>query len=148
MTETIKTYNSEQIVLSSGRIVLNSRSNDVFISSKQFINLSSGNKVTIDVGSKDSTNSDNQFLVNAPRIQFGLETKGRTVEPSIKGDKLEEVYNETMDITANYTKMMNAAVFFPPLAAIASTYLLLKQQSIKLELSEPGNVKSDTVYSV
>ena len=63
MTETIKTYNSEQIVLSSGRIVLNSRSNDVFISSKQFINLSSGNKVTIDVGSKDSTNSNNQFLL-------------------------------------------------------------------------------------
>ena len=53
-----------------------------------------------------------------------------------------------MDVTANYTKMMNAAVFFPPLAAIASTYLQLKQQNIKLELSEPGNVKSDTVYSV
>ena len=56
MTDTINTYKNEQIVLSSGRIVLNSRSNDIFINSKQFINLSSGNKVTIDVGSKDSTN--------------------------------------------------------------------------------------------
>lgn len=148
MAENIKTYTGEQIVLSSGRIILNSRSNDVFVSSKQFINLSSGNKVTIDVGSNDSTNSDNQFLVNAPRVQFGLNTKGRTVEPTVKGDKLNEVYNETMDVTSNYTKMMNAAVIFPPLAAIASVYLQLKQANIKKEWAEVGNVKSDTVYSI
>ena len=64
----IKTYDGEQIVLSSGRLVFNSRSDSTFISSRQYINLSAGDKVTIDVGPVDSDDEENMFLVNAPRI--------------------------------------------------------------------------------
>ena len=62
----IKQHTGEQIILSSGRLVLNSRSNDVYLNSKRYINLSAGDKVTIDVGAIDSDNEENMFLVNAP----------------------------------------------------------------------------------
>ena len=68
MAEIIKGYSGEQIVLSSGRLVFNSRSNDIYLNSKRYINLSAGDKVTIDVGNVDSDNEANMFLVNAPRV--------------------------------------------------------------------------------
>ena len=47
MAELIKGYSGEQIVLSSGRLVFNSRSNDIYLNSKRYINLSAGDKVSI-----------------------------------------------------------------------------------------------------
>ena len=44
--------------------------------------------------------------------------------------------------------MMEAAVAFPPLAAVASVYLKMKMQNTKNSLAEPGNIKSDTVSTI
>ena len=76
MAELIKGYSGEQIVLSSGRLVFNSRINDIYLNAKRYINFSAGDKVTIDVGNIDSDDEQNMFLVNAPRIQFGLDKNG------------------------------------------------------------------------
>jgi hypothetical protein len=88
------------------------------------------------------------FLVNAPKIQFGLDVKGQTVEPVVKGNKFEEVFNEVLDINLDYTKMMQAAVFAPPLAVVASLFMDMRYQAIRNELETPGNVKSNTVYTI
>jgi hypothetical protein len=141
-------YVGNQIVLSSGRLIFNSRSDSAFISSKKYINLSAGDKVTIDVGKEDSDNEENMFLVNAPKIQFGLDVKGQTIEPVVKGNKFEEVFNEVLDINLDYTKMMQAAVLAPPLAVVASLFMDMRYQAIRNELETPGNVKSNTVYTI
>jgi hypothetical protein len=138
-------YNGEQIVLSSDRLVFNSTNDDILFKSKGITHFSAGNSVRMDVGPQGTTDPKNFFLINAPNIQFGYSTKGRTVEPVVKGDALETTVNDQNDAIANYSKMMEAAVNFPPLASVASVYLKIKTQNTKNSLAEPGNVKSDTV---
>jgi hypothetical protein len=141
-------YKGEQILISSERLVFNSTSDDIQIKSKGIIHFSAGNSVRLDVGPKGTTDPANFFIINAPNIQLGYDTKGRTVEPIAKADALESTVNDQNEAIANYGKMMEAAVAFPPLAIIASAYLKMKMQNIKNSLAEPGNVKSDTVSTI
>lgn len=141
-------YKGEKILISSERLVFNSTNDDIQIKAKGIIHLTAGNSVRLDIGPKGTTDASNFFIINSPYIQLGYDTKGRTVEPVTKADALESTVNDQNDAVANYSKMMEAAVNFPPLAAIASAYLKMKMQNIKNSLSEPGNVKSDSVATI
>jgi hypothetical protein len=145
----IKEYAGEQVIISSNRLVFNARKDSILISSNQYINLSAGDKVTIDVGTVDSDSEQNMLLVNAPKIQFGLDSKGKTVEPVAKADALEEVLNDLMDVLEEYSRMVVVSV--PPFAPgliTAQVYLTTNFTSIKADLSEIGNVKSDTTFTI
>ena len=145
----IKEYAGEQVIISSNRLVFNARKDSILISSNQYINLSAGDKVTIDVGTVDSDSEQNMLLVNAPRVQFGLDSKGKTVEPVAKADALEEVLDDLMNVLEEYSKMISAAAppFYPGLIA-AEVYLTTNFTSIKADLAEIGNVKSDTTFTI
>lgn len=138
-------YTGEQMLLSSERLVFNTTNDDILFKSKGIIHFSAANSVRLDVGPKGTTDPSNFFIINSPNIQLGYNTKGRTVEPVVKGEALETTVNDQNDAIGNYSKMMEAAVNFPPLATIASVYLKMKMQNTKNSLAEPGNVKSDTV---
>jgi hypothetical protein len=144
MAELIKGYSGEQIVLSSGRLVFNSRSNDIYLNSKRYINLSAGDKVTIDVGNVDSDNEANMFLVNAPRVQFGLDKNG-SAEPVVKGEQLDDILTEMMQALADYSDMVTALAISPPLLASASGFLKGRFQEIKLKLDD---FKSPTSFTI
>jgi hypothetical protein len=144
MADLIKGYSGEQIVLSSGRLVFNSRSNDIYLNSKRYINLSAGDKVTIDVGTVDSDNETNMFLVNAPRVQFGLDKNG-SAEPVVKGEQLDEILTEIMQVLADYSDMVTALASTPPLLASASGFLKGRFQEIKLKLDD---FKSPTSFTI
>ena len=149
MSKDIKQYTGEQIVLSSGRLVFNSRSNDIFINSSRYINLSAGDKVTIDVGSIDSDNEENMFLVNAPRIQFGLDKNG-VAEGVVKAEQLDIILTDLMTAIASYSTMVQAAAIVPgPLMAImlmpATQFLSGRLQNIKTNIK---NFKSETTYTI
>jgi hypothetical protein len=144
MAELIKGYSGEQIVLSSGRLVFNSRSNDIYLNSKRYINLSAGDKVTIDVGNVDSDNEANMFLVNAPRVQFGLDKNG-SAEPVVKGEQLDDILTEIMQALADYSDMVTALAISPPLLASASGFLKGRFQEIKLKLDD---FKSPTSFTI
>ena len=145
----IKTYDGEQIVLSSGRLVFNSRSDSTFISSRQYINLSAGDKVTIDVGPVDSDDEANMFLVNAPRVQFGLDKNG-VPEPIVKGEQLDQILTQLMEAISLYADLVQAAAIVPgPLMSTmltpATTMLKGKLQQIKINLD---NFKSPTSFTI
>jgi len=144
MAEVIKGYSGEQIVLSSGRLVFNSRSNDIYLNSKRYINLSAGDKVTIDVGTVDSDNETNMFLVNAPRVQFGLDKNG-SAEPVVKGEQLDEILTEMMQAVSDYSDMVAALAIIPPLLVIPATFLKGRFQEIKLKLDD---FKSPTSFTI
>jgi hypothetical protein len=149
MAELIKGYSGEQIVLSSGRLVFNSRSNDIYLNSKRYINLSAGDKVTIDVGNIDSDDETNMFLVNAPRVQFGLNKNG-VAEPVVKGEQLDEILTQLMEAISIYTDMVQSAALTPgPIMASmlipANMFLKNKFQVIKNNLS---NFKSPTSFTI
>lgn len=145
----IKTYNKKQIILQSGRLLFTAVEDSVFINSKQYINLSAGDKVTIDVGSVDSDNEENMFLVNAPRMQFGLDKNG-VAEPIVKGKALDEIITELMEAISLYTDMVQAAASTPPpaMAAMlgpANSFLKGKFKSIKAKLDNFKSTKSFTI---
>jgi hypothetical protein len=145
----IREYSGKQVIISSNRLVFNSSKDSVILTSAQFINLSAAEKVTIDVGPTDSTDQNNMFLVNAPKVQFGLNSKGRTVEPIVKGDSLEKTLNDLMSAIEMYSDMVTASVpLISPLLAVASTTLKAKLAIVKSELASKGNVKSDTSYTI
>jgi hypothetical protein len=145
----IREYSGKQVIISSKRLVFNSSSDSIILTSGQFINLSSAEKVTIDVGPTNSTDQNNIFLVNAPKVQFGLDSKGRTVEPIVKGDSLEKTLNDLMSAIEMYSDMVTASVpLISPLLAVASVTLKAKLAIVKSELASKGNVKSDTSYTI
>lgn len=149
MTKNIQQYTGEQIVLSSGRLVFNSRSDSTFINSRQYINISAGDKVTIDVGVEDSDNEENMFLVNAPKMQLGLDINGKA-EPITKADELEGVLNDLIDAISTYSDMVQSAAIAPgPLMSIlltpATAMLKGKLLQVKANMINFKSTKSFTI---
>jgi hypothetical protein len=145
----VKEYIGEQIILSSGRLVFNSRSNDVYLNAKRYINFSAGDKITIDVGDIDSDNEQNMFLVNAPRIQFGLDKNG-VAEPIVKGEQLDQLLNQLMEAISTYADCVQAAAVVPgPLMAAlllpATMILKGRLQQVKININ---NFKSDKSFTI
>jgi hypothetical protein len=143
-TNDIKTYSGEQIVLSSGRLVFTSRSNDIYFNSKRYINLSAGDKVTIDVGTIDSDNKQNMFLVNAPKMQLGLERYG-VVEPITKANELEKILINLMDAISTYSELVTALAPVPPTLFVAEVFLKGRLAEIKINMN---NFKSDKSFTI
>jgi len=140
----INQYTGEQIILSSGRLVFNARANDVYLNAKRYINFSAGDKVTIDVGNIDSDDEQNMFLVNAPRMQFGLDKNG-VAEPIVKGEQLDEILSQLMETLAMYSDMVAATVATPPLVVTSATFLKGRLQGIKANLENFKSTKSFTI---
>jgi len=148
-TNDIKTYTGEQVVLSSGRLLFNARSNDIYLNAQRYINLSAGDKVSIDVGPEDSDNEQNMFVINAPRMQLGLERYG-VIEPIVKGEQLDLLLTDLMDTLSTYSDLVQAAATVPgPLMAImlqpATAYLKGRIQQLKINLD---NFKSDKSFTI
>lgn len=140
----IQQYNGEQVILASGRLVFNARSNDIYLNSLRYINLSAGDKVTIDVGNVDSDNEQNMFLVNAPRMQFGLEKNGPS-EPVVKGEQLDQILTDLMSAIASYSELVTVLASVPPTLIVAEQMLKGRLQQIKLNLD---NFKSDKSFTI
>jgi hypothetical protein len=148
-TNDIKTYNGEQVVISSGRLVFNSRNNDTYINASRYINLSAGDKITLDVGPVDSDNEENMFLVNAPKMQLGLERYG-VVEPITKADELENVLNDLIDAILTYSDLVQTAAIVPgPIMSAmltpANIFLKSRLQQVKLNMINFKSTKSFTI---
>lgn len=149
----VKEYSGEQIILSSNRLVFNSRRDSVLLSSRKYINLSAAEKITFDVGTVDTDNEKNMFLVNAPRIQFGLQIKGKTVEPVAKADALVQVLTELLDTLDTYSNMVQTAAITPgpimaAMLAPATAFVKGRTTLIRAKLKQPGNVKSDVTFTI
>jgi len=148
-TNDIKTYSGEQVVISSGRLVFNSRSNDTYVNASRYINLSAGDKITLDVGPVDSDNEENMFLVNAPKMQLGLERYG-VVEPITKADELENVLTDLIEAISTYSDMVQTAAIVPgPLMSAmlipATSFLKGRLQQVKFDMVNFKSTKSFTI---
>lgn len=79
-------YIGEQIIINSGRVTLNSKDDSIFLFGKKAIGFSSAGTINFD--------SDDKFIVNSPQIHLGLDS----VEPLVKGNQLELILNDILDI--------------------------------------------------
>ena len=78
-------YLGEQIIINSGRVILNSKDDSVFLFGKKAIGFSSAGTINFD--------ADESVIVNAPKIYLGL---GAT-EPLVKGTQLTIMLGDILE---------------------------------------------------
>lgn len=146
MADPIREYSGEQIILASDQLFFNARKDNIELLSGKTIHLAANKTLQFDVGVKGSTDKNNKFVINAPNIQLGLKTKGRTLEPIVKGEKLEEILKELIQALNNYSDMVSASV--PPFAGqLSAASAMLKATLNNLKTDFP-DMKSDTSYTI
>ena len=88
-------YLGNQIIINSGRVILNSKDDSIFLFGKKAIGFSSAGTINFD--------SDDKFIVNSPEIHLGLDS----VEPLVKGNQLELILNDILDSLNNLGKRLS-----------------------------------------
>ena len=99
----IRKYNGNQVILTSDRVVINAKDNNVFIVAKKDLAISVGGDVHINVG--PSSGGSGVYLLNAPRIQLGL----GSVQPIPKGDDLTDMLNKLLSALSNLASSLISA---------------------------------------
>lgn len=146
----IQEYDGQQVVLTSDRLVFVSKNNEhILFNSSGAVHMTSNLGIYFDIGNDNDTDQEKQFLINAPKIQLGIDVAGRTVEPITKGDALVEVLKDLLDAIDAYSDMVTASVpkYLPTLQQ-SSNSLKLKTKLIRTKLDTDGFVKSDISYTI
>lgn len=128
-----KDFRGDQIVLNSGRLFLNSKTDSIFLSSPQSINLNSQKTLNIDT---------EEVSIQAEKILLGSKD---AKEPVLYGELTEDVL---LSIIALLEQIINssstATAAGVPIASLQAL-TLLKPQIVKLK-DLAKNLKSETVY--
>jgi hypothetical protein len=141
----IREYDGQQVILTSNRLVFVSKNGEhILINSSGVVHATAQLGVYIDVGNEDDENTDKQFLVNAPKIQLGIDRNG-TPEPVVKGEQLDEILTEMMQAVSEYSDMVAALALTPPLLIIPAIFLKGRFKEIKFKLDD---FKSPTSFTI
>ena len=81
-------YNGNQIIIDSGRVMLNAKDDAILILGNKTIGLSSPGSINID--------TDTSVIVNSPKIKLGIGTNSD--HPLVKGDVLVNLLNDWIEI--------------------------------------------------
>jgi hypothetical protein len=141
----IREYNGQQVILTSDRLVFVSKNGEhILLNSSGVVHTTAQHGVYIDVGNEDEEDTEKQFLVNAPKMQLGIDRNG-TPEPITKADELELILKDMMQATADYADMVAALASIPPLLVIPTKFLKGKFQGINRRLKNFKSEKSFTI---
>ena len=78
-------YLGEQIIINSGRVILNSKDDSVFLFGKKAIGFSSAGTINFD--------ADESVIVNAPKLYLGIGAE----EPLVKGTQLTIMLGDILE---------------------------------------------------
>ena len=81
-------YNGNQIIIDSGRIMLNAKDDAILILGNKTIGLSSPGSINLD--------TDTSVIVNSPKIKLGIGIDSD--HPLVKGDVLVDLLNDWIEI--------------------------------------------------
>ena len=89
-------YQGNQVLINSDRLVFNAKNDSILLYSDRVIGFSTNGSFHFDTSSnKDKSN----FIINSPNIYLGLEfDNSLPTEPAVKGDSLEELIEEILDL--------------------------------------------------
>ena len=117
-------YNNEQILMTSDKITINSRSDSMFLSSFKDIVLGSGNNLII--------KTKNETVIESSNIYLGENSKSEN-EPLVLGNKLKDFLKEILDIIQSVKVTGTIAGISGPIDAGTLTSL----NRLKSKLSRP-----------
>jgi len=94
--ENPKTYQGNQVIINSDRLVFNAKDDAILLYSDKVIGFSTKGNFHFDT----DNNKDTKFIVNAPNIYLGiknLNTGELPTEPAVLGHELEILLNDLLD---------------------------------------------------
>ena len=128
-----KDYRGDQIILNSGRLFLNSKTDSIFLSSPQSINLNSQKTLNIDT---------EEVSIQAEKILLGSKD---AKEPVLYGELTEDVLLSIIALLEQIVNSSSTATAAGVPIANLQALTLLKPQIVKLK-DLAKNLKSETVY--
>jgi hypothetical protein len=102
-------YLGEQIIINSGRVILNSKDDSIFLFSKKAIGFSSSGPINFD--------SDEKIIMNSPEIYLGLDAQ----EPLVKGQQLVNLLNRLLNSLDSFSLVIQSSVDSNGIPIIAAT---------------------------
>ena len=142
-------FKGEKILLSSEKLIFNAKTDNIEFISKGIFHISAGDSIRFDIGPLGTTNTDNLFIVNAPKVQFGIATKGREVEPVVKGKSLAKSLKDLMKSIENYSDAVSSSIpEAQPILQLFSNKLKQDFKLIQADLDSPGIIQSDVTSTI
>lgn len=138
-------YDKNYVILTSDRLIFNSKDDSIFLLSKKSISLSAIDTVNIDIGISGKQDPNrNVFVVNSPNIQFGLPKDGVN-EHVAKAEATVGFITELLGALSVFSAKMSKAqalgvgVGSIPAAVDASTYLKGEVDRINTKYTGKGS---------
>ena len=128
-----KDYRGDQIILNSGRLFFNSKTDSIFLSSPQSINLNSQKTLNVDT---------EEVSIQAEKILLGSKD---AKEPVLYGELTEDVLLSIIALLEQIVNSSSTATAAGVSIANLQALTLLKPQIVKLK-DLAKNLKSETVY--
>jgi len=97
-------YTKEQIILSSGRLVFNAKSDSVMLFGSKAILLSSAGTINLD--------SDSHTIINSPKIYLGLQAS-KEKEPLMLGIQTNNLLKDLIEAIKIFTSLVKAGAASP-----------------------------------
>ena len=89
------TYQGNQVVLNSDRLLFNAKTDSILLYSNEAIGFSTNGSFHFDTGEEENS----KFVVNAPKIYLGLKSDGNLAnEPALLGNLTEQWLMDLMDL--------------------------------------------------
>ena len=129
-----KDYRGDQIILNSGRLFLNSKTDSIFLSSPQSINLNSQKTLNVDT---------EEVSIQAEKILLGSKD---AKEPVLYGDRTVDMLGDIIDLLEELlTASASASASGAPIATLNAVGIL-QQNTIGYLKQNLEDLKSETVY--
>lgn len=143
----IREYSGDQLLFNSGRLVLNSKDDNIFLITKKDTVISAGGSLHINVGPENNPDkNNNMMIVNAPKIKLGLGED----HPLVKGDTLANLLKEMVDILDSVGTQLQSAtavgVGVSGLPAVNAAGVTLSAR-LKVMKSKIDQIKSEISYT-
>jgi hypothetical protein len=94
----IRSYNKNQVIVTSDRLIFNAKEDNVFITAKKDLAISVKGEVHI--------NTDSSFLLNSPIIQLGI----KNLQPVPKGNELKNMQEQLLNALQNLATDLSSAI--------------------------------------
>lgn len=96
----IRKYTGNQVILTSDRLIFNSKEDNIFITTKKDLAISAAESVHI--------NADQSLIVNTPKIKLGI----KNVQPVPKGDNLNNTLTQLLNALNSLAANLSTAQGF------------------------------------
>ena len=145
------TYQGNQVLINSDRLVFNAKEDSILLFSDKAIGFSTNGSFHFDTGGLDG----NKFVVNAPDIYLGLDADKYPTEPALLGDKTEDYLNDLLDMIDELINVLigQYTLVAPPVGPCAPSptnigcFANIQTQIVTLK-SEIENIKSKRIKLV